>query len=110
MGKVELSQSGCLIFFSRMFIELFSVFHTNCVRIAEFEWLSARHKATIFRVKYLKDLLKNHKHGVQCMMISVVNFFVFSRLLFFALLLLYVTYVETIFHLSYVLTASGNLF
>ena len=42
------------------------------------------------------------------------NFFVFLRLLFFALLLLYdcdlLHEVETIFHLSYVLTASGNLF
>ena len=40
-------------------------------------------------------------------MISVVNFCVFLRLLFFALLLLYVrTYISP----SYVLTASGNLF
>ena len=30
-------------------------------------------------------------HGVQRRMISVVNFFIFLRLLFFALLLLYVT-------------------
>ena len=44
-------------------------------------------------------------------MISVVKFFVFLRLLFFALLLLcaLVHDVETIFHLSYELTASGNL-
>ena len=52
-------------------------------------------------------------HGVQRRMISVDNCFVFLRLLFFAVLLLYVTYVhdvETIFHLFYVLTASGNLF
>ena len=51
-------------------------------------------------------------HGVQRRMISVDNFFVFLKLLFFALLLLYdiVHDVETIFHLSYVLTASGNLF
>ena len=33
----------------------------------------------------------NHYHGVQRRMISVNNFFVFFRLLFFALLLLYVT-------------------
>ena len=32
-----------------------------------------------------------HMHGVQRRMISVDNFFVFLRLLFFALLLLYVT-------------------
>ena len=51
-------------------------------------------------------------HEVQGMMISVVNFFLFLRLLFFALLFLcdLVHVVETIFHLSYVLTASGNLF
>ena len=56
-------------------------------------------------------------HGVQGRMILVVNCFVFWRLLFFALLLLYMSYyycdlvhdVETIFHLSYVLTASGNI-
>ena len=68
---------------------------------------------------------KQQKHGVwlqivdvsfqrvQRRMISVDNFFVFLRLLFLAMLLLYVTDVETIFHLSYVLTASrtyGNLF
>ena len=54
-------------------------------------------------------LASTYFHGVQRRMISVVNFFVFLRLLFFALLLLYVTLVhdlETIFHLSYVLTAS----
>ena len=47
-------------------------------------------------------------------MISVDNFLVFLRLLFFALLLLYdcdlVLDVLTIFHLFYLLTASGNLF
>ena len=53
-----------------------------------------------------------HKHGVQRRMISVDNFFVFLRLLIFALLLLcdLVHDVETIFHLSYVLTVSENLF
>ena len=39
----------------------------------------------------------------------MVNFFVFFRLLFFALLLLYVT-VEAMYGLPYVLTASGNVF
>ena len=46
-------------------------------------------------------------------MIPVGNFFIFLRLLFLALLLLtgdLVHDVETIFHISYVLTASGNLF
>ena len=35
--------------------------------------------------------LANNRHGVQRRMISVDNFFVFLRLLFFALLLLYAT-------------------
>ena len=56
--------------------------------------------------------LKNH--GVQRRTISVINFFVFLRLIFFALLTIaicdLVHDVKTIFHLSYVLTASGNLF
>ena len=47
-------------------------------------------------------------------MISVDIFFVFLRLLFFALLIVaicdLVHDVETIFYLSYVLSASGNLF
>ena len=45
-------------------------------------------------------------------MISVVNFFVFLRL-FFAFVVAICDLVhdmETIFHLSYVLTVSGNLF
>ena len=53
------------------------------------------------------------KHGVQRRMISVDNFFVFLRLLFFCFVVAIcdlVHDVETIFQLSYVLTASGNLF
>ena len=54
-------------------------------------------------------------HGVQRRMSSVVNFFVFLCLLFFLFFCFIVAIcdvhdVETIFHLSYVLTASGNLF
>ena len=52
-------------------------------------------------------------HGVQRKMISVDNFFVFLRLLFFCFVVAIfdlVHDVETIFHLSYLLTASGNLF
>ena len=52
-------------------------------------------------------------HGVQPRMISVDNFFVFLRLLFFGCVVAIcdlVHDVETIFHLSYVLRASGNLF
>ena len=50
---------------------------------------------------------------VQRRMISVDNFFVFFRLLFFCFVVAIcdlVHDVETTFHLSYVLTASGNLF
>ena len=46
-------------------------------------------------------------------MISVDNFFVFLRLLFYCFVVaIYdlVHDVKTIFHLSYLLTASGNLF
>ena len=46
-------------------------------------------------------------------MISVDNFFVFLRLLFFCFVVAIcdlVHDVETIFHISFVLTASGNLF
>ena len=51
--------------------------------------------------------------GVQRRMISVVEFFVFLRLLFFCFVFAIfdlVHDVETTFHLSYVLTVSGNLF
>ena len=50
---------------------------------------------------------------MQRRMISVVNFFVFFRLLFFALLLLLfdlVHAVEAMYDLPSMLTASGNLF
>ena len=58
---------------------------------------------------------KIHMRGstrVQRRMISVVNFFVFLRLLFFCFVVAIcylVQDVKTIFHLSCVLTASGNL-
>ena len=42
-------------------------------------------------IPFLGKLILLHRHGVQSRMISVVKFFVFLRLLFFALLLLYVT-------------------
>ena len=50
---------------------------------------------------------------MQRRMISVDNFFVFLRLLYFCFVVAIcdlVHDVETIFHLSYVLTASVNLF
>ena len=52
-------------------------------------------------------------HGVQRKMISMDNFLVFLRLSFFCFVVAIcdlVHDVETIFHLSYLLTASGNLF
>ena len=42
-----------------------------------------------YRIEYKVDVLYYQYHGVQNMMISVDNFFVFLRLLFFALLLLF---------------------
>ena len=46
----------------------------------------------IHRYKFHQDMIHVYIiHGVQRRMISVDNFFVFLRLLFFALLLLYVT-------------------
>ena len=57
-------------------------------------------------------------HKLQRRMISVDNFFIFLRLLFFEIIIFcfvvaicdLVHVVETIFHLSYVLKASGNFF
>ena len=52
-------------------------------------------------------------HGVQRRMISVDNFFRIFGIFFFCFFVAIcdlVHDVETIFHLSYVLTASGNLF
>ena len=52
-------------------------------------------------------------HGVQRRMISVDNFFEFLRLLIFCFVVVIcdlVPDVENIFHTSYVLQASGNLF
>ena len=52
-------------------------------------------------------------HRVQRRMISVDNFFVNLRFIIFCFVVAIcdlVHHVETIFHLSYVLTASGDLF
>ena len=67
----------------------------------------------IFSMKFIIAQRIVPGHGVQRRMISVDNFFVFERLLFFCCVVVIcdlVHDVETIFHLSYVLTASGNLF
>ena len=58
-------------------------------------------------------LCLTHIHGVQRGMISMVNFFrIFEIIIFcFVVAICDLVYdVETIFHHSYVLTASGNLF
>ena len=67
MGKEEIDNFFCLIgifgFFTEMFIELSSTFHTTFVQIGELDWLSARQKGTIF-VKMFKNLiLRNHRGG-----------------------------------------------
>ena len=53
------------------------------------------------------------KHGVQRRMISMVNFFLIFEIIVFCFVVAICDLVhasETVFHLSYVLTASGNLF
>ena len=67
MGKEEIDNFFCLIgdiwifFFTEMYIEQSSTFHTTFVQIGEFDWLSARQKGSIF-VKLFKNLLlRNHK-------------------------------------------------
>ena len=51
-------------------------------------------------------------HGVKRMMISVDNIFVFLKIFFCFVVAIcdLVHDVETVFHLYYLLTASGNLF
>ena len=67
MGKVEIDIFFYLIgniwiFFTEMFIEYSSTFHTNFVQIGEFDWLSGRLKGSIFEKKMFKNLLhRNHK-------------------------------------------------
>ena len=59
------------------------------------------------------ERLAQAKHGVQHRMISVDNFFIFFLIIIFCFVVAIcdlVHDVETIFHNSYVLTASGNLF
>ena len=54
-----------------------------------------------------------HAHGVQRRMISVDNTFIIFEIIILCCVVAIcdlVHNVETIFHLSYVLTASGNLF
>ena len=61
MGRVETDESlGYLIFFTIMFIEWSSMFHTTFVLIAEFAGLPGRHIGGIFETIF-KDLIRNHK-------------------------------------------------
>ena len=58
-------------------------------------------------------ILLDNEHGVQHRMISVNKFFRIFELIIFCFVVAKCDLmhdVETIFHLSYVLTASGNLF
>ena len=49
------------IFFTEMFIEYSSTFHTTFVQIGEFDWLSARQKGSIFVKMFKSFLLRNNK-------------------------------------------------
>ena len=65
MGKEETDNFFCLIgdiwiFFTEMFIEKSSTFHTTFVQIGEFDWLSARQKGSIFVKMFKNLLLRNH--------------------------------------------------
>ena len=68
MGKVEncnffLSQWRYLEFcFYRMFIEKSSTFHMTFVQIGVFDWLSGRHKGSIF-VKNVKKSSSQKPYG-----------------------------------------------
>ena len=48
-------------FFTEMFIEYSSMFHTSFVQIGEFDWLSGQLKASIFVKMFKNLLLRNHK-------------------------------------------------
>ena len=68
-------------------------------------------RRTAYRVKFYWR--NKYYHGVQRRMFSVDNIFVFFEIIIFCFVVaIYVLVhdVETIFHLSYLLTASGNLF
>ena len=56
-----LSHWGYLDFFTEMFIEYSSTFHTTFVEISEFDWLSGRQKGSIFVKMFKNLLLRNHK-------------------------------------------------
>ena len=69
MGKEEIDNFFCLIgdiwiFFTEMFIEKSSTFHMTFVQIGEFDWLSARHKWSIF-VKCLKIFFSETIRGMK---------------------------------------------
>ena len=61
----------------------------------------------MFKVQIRPD---HPTHGVQRRMISVDNFFRIFEIIIFCFVVAIRDLVQTIFHLSYVLTASRNLF
>ena len=67
MGKVEiciffsLSMEIFGFFFTEMFIEWSSTFHTTFVQIGVFDWMSWRQKGSIFVKMFKNLLLRNHK-------------------------------------------------
>ena len=79
-------------------------------------FMSCHGKQCYFRKKILKSRgmqEKDNGHGLQRRMILVVNVFhIFEIIIFcFVVAICDLVYdVETIFHLSYVQTASGNIF
>ena len=66
MGKEEIDNFSVSLgifgfFFTEMYIELSSTFHTTFVQIGEFDWLSARQKGSIFVKMFKNLLLRNHE-------------------------------------------------
>ena len=76
-------------------IKSWTVYPYNFISFDEYSGeLFVLHKVLYSQHEFMKNTHKHTistSHGVQRRMISVDNFFVFLRLLFFALLLLYVT-------------------
>ena len=90
-------------------------YETIPIRTNDDRRLTLTHYMAIFKGSHVsnQDRWPSSNHGVQRRMISVDNFFVFFRLFCCAVAIILcdlVHDVETIFHLSYVLTESGNLF
>ena len=62
MGKEEIDNFFYLEnFFTEMFIEKSSTFHTTFVQIGEFDWFVGTAKRVNFRKMFKNLLLRNHK-------------------------------------------------